>query len=274
MVVADDSAQQRPSRAGLASPVYGAGALLCDGDGAGLAESRLDELCDEFGFPADEEFKWSPSRDTWMRANLREDARLQFFLQVLGVLAEFECKVIVVAVDSGYPRATANDELPRNQDAFRLLIGHLTRWLEATDELAVMVMDEPGGGSKERREFLASCTRFAVELARDRRRIIVAPLPAESGRVRLVQAADLVTSCTVAYLSGEPDYSPPVFAQVTEMLCSHNGRKGRTGLVLHPSYRYLNLHHWLVGDETYGRGGLVAPLPIRRQPYGEDPWIP
>jgi hypothetical protein len=272
LVFADDSAQAAPTRPGIGAPVHGAGCLLVENDAAGDAESRLDELCTEYGFPPTERFKWSPGKDLWMRDNLRGDSRLNFFLAMTDVLRDLGCRAMVVVLDTGYPCVTGADEPDRDLDAVQFLISQMSAWLDSIDDVAVMLMDQPGGDAKRQKSFALSCREYARPVDATRRRIMHAPIPADSGLVRLLQAADIATSCTLAFVSGEIDYSPPIFEQIRELLCVKHGLIGSAGLTIHPSFKYVNLYHWLIDDQTYRRGHLVAPLPLPRRPYTTNAW--
>ena len=88
--------------------------------------------------------------------------------------------------------------------------------------------------------------------------------------MRLLQVADLVTSCTTAHVAGRDRYSEPLFDQWVFPLLhrGHAGRVGGYGLKLHPDFRYANLYHWLLGDQQFGRNGAFVTLPDR------DRWYP
>ena len=164
------------------------------------AERTLHEVCLEYGFPAKEQFKWSPGSELWMHDNLRDPARQDFFVRVLSVLSRLECKAVVVVVDSAFPGTTHWAGLDRSLDAVVDLIGQVDERLSEAEQLGLLLMDQPGGGPIERREFCSSCAEYWGELARGRgdRRIVVPPVATDSRHIRLLQAADLVTSCTVS----------------------------------------------------------------------------
>lgn len=239
-----------------------------------MAERALQELCLEYGFPAEERFKWSPGRELWMRDNLQDAARQDFFLRVLDALGELGCKAIVVLVDSSFACATSRIEIGRDLDAVRYLIRRTAEWLSEVDEFGVMLMDQPGGGPAQQHEFSSNCARYTANVSAGDggRRIVVAPVATDSGLVRLLQAADLVTSCTLAHVSGELTYSPPIFEAIRDLLWRADRRVGDVGLVIRPSFRYLNLYRWLLGDGSYKRGSLEAPLPLPRRPYNAGEW--
>jgi hypothetical protein len=94
-------------------------------------------------------------------------------------------------------------------------------------------------------------------------RIAINLLCTQSRFVRLLQCADVVTSCVTAYVSGEHVWSPRVFAAIKPLLHSKDGRIGGYGLKFH-STRHRDLYHWLLGDSTYFAHGITYDLPLGR----------
>jgi hypothetical protein len=66
--------------------------------------------------------------------------------------------------------------------------------------------------------------------------------------VRLLQLADLIAGIVTSYVAGENRYSPPLMRLIGPMLASDAGRIGGIGVKIHPDFRYVNLYHWLFGD--------------------------
>ena len=99
-------------------------------------------------------------------------------------------------------------------------------------------------------------------------------LSTQSRFSRLLQAADLVTSCTLSLVAGEAKYAPPVFEHIKPLLDRQRNRIGGFGLKLHPDYRYANLYHWLVEDTHFWRLNCGTPYPLKDQPYAADPSRP
>ena len=83
-----------------------AGGIHVPGDHVRRLETGLDVLCDEFGFPTGEEFKWSPGRELWMRKNLVGKGRENFFVRALSLAQELSITAVVVVEDVGHSRAT------------------------------------------------------------------------------------------------------------------------------------------------------------------------
>ena len=79
----DDSIQNNPSRPGM-SPMVAIGGFRVCADNVSDLEKSILEICKDIGFPRDEEFKWSPGRDLWMRDNLVDKKREQFFIAILN----------------------------------------------------------------------------------------------------------------------------------------------------------------------------------------------
>src|SRR6056297_2800635 len=93
----DDSVQINPSRNNMKALV-GVGGIYVSADNLLILENYLDEICNDFGFPAGEtgEFKWSPGKDLWMRKNLVEKERKNFFLKILEEAQKLEVSAMVV----------------------------------------------------------------------------------------------------------------------------------------------------------------------------------
>src|SRR5690242_19430656 len=85
LVFADDSERRKPRRSGM-DHLVAFGGFLLDADRAGDVERVVEGLTKSVGFPDGSEFKWSPGKDLWMRENLVEEERADFFRKVLGVL--------------------------------------------------------------------------------------------------------------------------------------------------------------------------------------------
>jgi hypothetical protein len=93
-------------------------------------------------------------------------------------------------------------------------------------------------------------------------------LTGDSKNTRLLQLADLIVGCTLAYVSGEDEYSPPLFeGQIKGMLREEGGRIGGVGLKLHPDFSYANLYHWLLDDESFWKNMIGQALPMKGWPY-------
>ena len=117
---------------------------------------------------------------------------------------------------------------------------------------------------KDEERFLAACLQTLLSGTDyvDFDRVALNVLTTPSRWIRTLQLADVVTSCTTAFLSGEDRFSPPVFEAVRPLMAASLGRIGGVGLKLHPDGRYANLYHWLVDDEVFVRYPTGTPLPL------------
>ena len=270
---ADDSRQRTPSRPGMGSLV-GVGGFGLPVDRVRSAELALRSLCREFEFPAGELFKWSPGRDDWMRDNLKAQDRTDFFRQVMDVLAANGASANVVIEDTKYKPAISPDK-KHELDATVLFLERCHNQCGRFDGLGFVLVDRPAGAEKERDAFLAAClgeieagTRWVKF-----EHLVLPPVPANSSQMRLLQAADVLTSATVAFVSGQNQVAPEVFERVLPMLETSDGRRGGVGLKLHPDIVHGNLYYWLLGDKTlYNRTrGKDLVLPHAGFQYSKDP---
>jgi hypothetical protein len=267
LVFADDSKQDRPTRAGMGRLVA-AGAILAPSEQINGLEKRIQRLCRTNHFPVEDsrksEFKWSPGPELWMYSNLVWPERETFFLSVVESLAEAGVRAIVAVDDLNFPvattRANGSEPLTHEQDATYLLFERINRFLDELDEDAVAVNDRPPLGSTidHENKFLAKSLEMWRSGTRFVRfdRIAINLLCTQSRFVRLLQCADLITSCVTAQVAGENIWSPPIFQAIKPLLHRKDGRIGGCGLKFNaPKHR--NLYHWLLGDSTYHAGGSL-----------------
>ena len=265
---ADDARQSKPTRAGL-SPLIAAGAIGVPEADIRVLELQLSRICSSFGFPEGEEFKWSPGRDLWMASGLVGSAREQFYQQVLETARQQNVSGTIVIEEDG--AETATGKCSAEEDVTRLLLEAIQLQIPYSEQ-AIVVVDRPGGGRSEEDAFLASCFDTIKRGTRLLRNfdLIALLLTTNSKLVRLVQLADLITSCTTAFVAGENRFAPKTFQHIRPLLRSDCGRIGGVGLKIHPADRCANLYHWLVGDRDYMHHNSCYPLPLPGYPYARN----
>lgn len=252
------------------TPIVAAGGILVDCDAVLEIERSLNELCNRTGFPLGEEFKWSPTSGAWMRTNLVDAFRANFFVEVLEILKSKACKAIVVAEDTAF--APANGQVSPVLDVTKLLLERVHQQCQS----AIIVADRPGGKLANDDQYIAGCLDIiqnGTKYLKPNR--IAFSVTTNSKFVRLLQAADVVTACVTARVAGEGIYSPPIFNEIRQMFPHSTGRQGGIGLKIHPDGRYANLYHWLLDDAEFpvaGRGNI--PLPRQNRPYAQDEHTP
>lgn len=229
-------------------------------------ESRIDQLALRVGFPPGEEFKWSPPRSSWMREHLKDQDRERFFLAVLGECAR--CDVTVIACVNDTTMKTATGATTHDMDVTTLFLERAD-WCASAGAGATVVFDRPGSDEAKFLDACASTLRDGTHF-RKFTSLMPAPLTADSHRQRLLQVADLVTSCTASAVGGEDRFAPTIFAGIRPLLRKEGGRSGGVGLKIHPDFRYANLYYWLLGEDTWWKGSLGIPLPRRRLWYADD----
>lgn len=269
---ADDARQLRPSRGGV-GPLVATGAVGVPESEVRILDLQLSKICSDFGFPDGEEFKWSPGRDLWMASNLVDERRSQFYREILNTAALHRVTATVVIEDSTAGRAI--DGCSPEEDVTRLLLEAIHLQIPLSDQ-GIVIADRPGGGRAEEDAFLASCLNAAKSGTRFVRNfeLIALFLTTNSKMLRLLQLADLVTSCTTARIAGEANWSATTFQDVRPLLRSDSGRIGGVGLKIHPAERYANLYRWVVGDVDYMHHNACYPLPLPGYPYATDPNVP
>jgi Protein of unknown function (DUF3800) len=268
--VVDDSEQSRPSRSGM-GPLVAAGGVLVPSEAVRGLERSLAALCDETGFPAGEEFKWSPGRNQWMYSNLKFEAREQFFLRALRLAQDAGCKAIVCVEDTERAMASRRSASHR-EDVVTLLLERADNLLRERNAPGVVIVDRPSGNRAAEVAYLARHLELInTGTAYTTLRQLSLVVATQSRLVRLLQLADLVVSSTLQRVAGEERFSPNVFEGIKPLLRRELGRVGGVGLKIHPDFRYANLYHWLCGDELLLRYPEGVELPIPARPYAGGP---
>ena len=261
LVFVDDSRQRSPSRRGM-GPLVSVGGLLVPWESAGQFERALADLCSSFNFPPGEPFKWSPGRGLWMYSNLTGDRRVEFFVKALDSAREHGGCGFTVIEDVAHAQAIPSAP-SRESDVTQMSLERATNLLAARACHGLVISDRPSGGRSDEDKFLAGCLEAIQSEANyiKPERLVVNVLSTPAKFMRLLQVADLITSCTTAFVAGEDQHSPRVFPSIKSLLSTDSGRIGGTGVKIHPDFRYRNLYHWLLGDTHFVRTNQGWPLP-------------
>lgn len=269
LIFCDDSRQRRPSRDGMGSLVA-LGGVHVPGENVGQVERELETLCENAGFPPGEPFKWSPSTGMWMKTNLVDDVRQAFFLDVIAALQRSDVRVFVIIEDE--TRRPTRSDVTHELDVATLLLERVSTYCSGRHTEALLVAAQPSGGHKSEGAFLQHCLvqlqSASNYILQDHIAMNVVSTPAKL--VRLLQAADVVVSSSVARVAGEYTYSPAVFTALLPIFEKAQGRIGGVGLKLHPDFCYVNLYHWLLGDSHFVRANMGVPLPLMKRPYASS----
>jgi hypothetical protein len=173
-----------------------------------------------------------------MRNGLTDQARTDFFTDALHLAREAGAVAIVVIADT--EKKLASQESSSHEEDVTMMFLERTHSELAEGKQALVIFDRQGGSQSRDTHFLRACVALS----------------------RLIQLADVVTSYSTSYISGEDRHSPEVFSEgVLPLLSEKFGRRGGCGLKIHPDYRYGNLYHWLLGDSDFVKAMAGTPLP-------------
>lgn len=265
----DDAYQRSPSREGM-GPLFAIGGLCVPEESVQTLEKSIDTLCENVGFPPGEIFKWSPGRNLWMHSNLIDEDRKGFFCELLENARKNGAKAIVVIEDSRYKTATgATDHVI---DLIQLFLERYHWQLNCRNCRGMVIASQPSGDRRSEKKFLAECVNSLttgtdyMQFVNIALNIICCPPQI----IRLLQLADVITSCTTAMVSGETNYAPPIFEKIKPLLVQDNRRIGGIGLKIHPDIEYANLYHWLLGDSMFIKGSIGVGMPLPSYPYSVD----
>ncbi|WP_257303898.1 DUF3800 domain-containing protein [Geothrix campi] len=269
----DDSSQDHPTRVGL-GPMFSLGGVIVSNEIKATLEHQLDAICEQFGFPIGEEFKWSPSRKHWMRSHLTGPVRDAFFRRVLLLATMHGVKAVVVAEDCTANYSRANCQTSPQDDAVDLLLERADLYCRRNNHSCQIIIDNPSGNGRNARIL----TKRIKLLLRDGTKVLKFKklsndvMTRDSKTSRLLQLADIITSCSCARICGESRFSPQLFKFIVPMLLRHpiHDQIGGVGLKIHPS-KYTNLYHWLCGDSFYVANKTQMQLPSPFQLYYANP---
>jgi hypothetical protein len=268
----DDAFQKRPTRH-RCGRLVAAGAVIISESVFKTVEDQIDTICKKYGFPDREPFKWSPSRDLWMYKNLVDENRRSFFAEIIDSAAVANAELAFIACDADCQPATKSDSPER--DAVTLLIERIDACFHHGDSRGIIIADRKTREARHEEKFISDClqvlregTEFVLP------KTIFMTLTCPSRQSRLLQLADLITSCTLAFVSGETVHSPTTFQRIRPLFPKRGGRTGGVGVKLHPDFKYANMYHWLFEDTHYWRVSVGVPLPLTDRPYATsaDKW--
>lgn len=263
----DDAAQKKTSRQRV-GPLVAVGGISIEAKAARDLESELNAYCHvKVGFPTREPFKWSPSKDHWMRENLVAEHRVEFFTRVLDLAAQHGAVGQVTISDTTKGLATGSAQ----KHEMDVLVMTLERFdYSIANDLGMVVVARPSGGRGDEDAFLADCAEMVTKgtdyskFKRIATNILTMPFP----NSRLLQVADLVVSITTAMVAGHTEFAAPVFEPVKGLFRAGSfGRIGGVGVKIHPDFCYVNLYHWLLGDKTFSRMNVGWQLPMAGRPF-------
>lgn len=254
-------------------PLVAIGGVHVAAAAVGPLEREIDALCARVGFPYGEQFKWSPGKqESFMKRELIEEARVHFYEQLIPLARDHGARAFVVMEDTDRRRAISTSTSPEH-DVTTMFLERADWCFGSANQDGVVVIATPSGGQTGETRFLAECvaTIEGGTAYTDFKRMPLGVMFARSRYLRLLQLADVVTSCAVARFAGETKHAPAVFELVKTLLRKDGGRVGGVGVKLHPDFRYCNLYHWLLGDSVLVKGFNGWPLPIPDRPYARSP---
>ncbi len=267
---ADDARQRKPRRPGMEHrELIAIGGFSVGAEEVGPLSGSIDTLCDQTGFPANEEFKWSPPPDSWMAHHLVERERVEFYRKLCELLRNADATATIIISDTACQPAVTGARHERS--IAQMFLERVSTQCGRGGSHGFIIADRPGGGPTEDASFLRECLEMIqtgtgyVKPERIAHNVVSTP----SRLSRPLQASDVLTSCTLAMVAGNR-YGPPVFEYIKPLLARDGNRVGGVGLKIHPDLRYLNLYHWLVEDTHFFKGGVGRRLPLTDFPYARD----
>jgi hypothetical protein len=247
------------------------GGVLIEDDALRPFQLKVAEIRKKYGVPANEEFKWSPNRRSWIYRNLHGERRQDCYRSILVGAREVHATAFVVCFDRGRRPDVEQVALRKCID---WCFERVTMCLQDRGQLGLLVFDRPGGGRSDEDTLLASVLA-TIEQGTE----FVSPtqvplniLTTSSHLVAELQLADLVTGITTAMIAGDTGYAAPLFEEIIPLFHRNAvGLVGGAGLKLYPN-ELLNLHYWVGGERSFARVAVNDgwSLPYHSWPYSLD----
>lgn len=189
------------------------GSVACLAESVPALAWDLRNLCRATGFREYDEFKWVPPRGSWMKDSMSDSRRDEFLQNVCGLLAQHGATVLL---STSSVAEAAEVQRPS-----------LRRFMEQTISSAVKadlslsyVFDLPSDGlGRGLAPFLEHLIGLGSETVHSAPRVAL-EVCSYSRYSRLLQAADFVTSCALAYLIGNRRRSASYFPMLADLIGS------------------------------------------------------
>lgn len=259
-----DDTKQRGKRDGMGDLVA-LGAVIFDEDKIQPFAQAFRAVYDEFGVPYEVELKWANSqgRNWWAETDDRRGMQTPFRERMLELARQHGVKVIVVIWDLNGGYATAGGEGPEDA-VITFMFERISAQIENSENRGIIVFDKPGGDHRDEANWLtnrAEMVRVGTEWVKPNA-IVTQVLTAPSHLHPHLQLADLVAGSVTAAVAGNR-YGMELMPLIKPLFCSGFHGIPAVGLKLYPD-NLNNLHHWVHGAASYGRGSAAYALPLNR----------
>ena len=256
-----DDTKQQGKREGMGQLVA-LGAVIFDEEHIQPFAQAFRAAYDAIGVPHGVELKWSPpSGKNWFKETGNIALQTPLREAVLNAAKDHEAKVIVVVWDLDGGVATAGGDGPE-ESVIKFMFERISMQIENSKQRGLIVFDKPGGDHKTEADWLTNrsqMVRLGTEYVKPNA-IVTQILTAPSHLHPHLQLADLVAGSVTAAVAGNR-YGLDLIPLIKPMMCRGNlWGISQTGLMLYPK-KLMNLHYWVHGADSYGRGWSGVGLP-------------
>jgi len=202
------------------------------------------------GIPTEEEIKWSPSKNSWIRKNLVDDKRTSAYSNILSLVKAFDGKIIVAVVKrDGLEQSSL---IEAKWKCIEFVTERFQFYLQDhEDKEGLIIADFPGSGKEERKLLqdyywlLEKGTKYVRPV-----NIVMNLITTESHLNPALQVADLVVGITTAMCTPRRDYALPYWEIVKRNL--HRNKNGEImgcGLKVFPNEIVREINGTLFPEE-------------------------
>lgn len=222
---------------------FGYGALLVEDQHLPTLDAEFDALKTRHGFPRRRplssrvsldqyrEAKYSPGRSLWMRNNLIEEARTNFFRGAAELIESLGGRILLSFYDEKCDDCGEHEAKKR---ALENLYERFPAIVEDLETGVVIVVCDFEGSNTQTRSLVEQATgiaRFGTWYRSEiREHLYPVLLLGESHLHAGLQIADIAASALGSMLVGEEVYAPPVWDAVRPLLYRRSGTAGGWGV--------------------------------------------
>jgi hypothetical protein len=218
----------------LSKTYIGVGGVILRDDTLSNLYSLFTSKKEAHGIPSQEEIKWHPPQNSWLRQNLKDEDRISAYSDILDLIGSFNGKIIVAVLRRDNPAQNIVDD---KWKCIEFVTERFQYFLQEQDDKdGIIIADYPSSNVENKEllgryyQLLANGTRYVKP-----NNIVMNLLTTQSHLNPALQLADLVVAIATGMCTPHNQYALPYWDIVKRNLhCNKNGEIMGCGLKVFP----------------------------------------